>query len=62
MTFEGRFVKRHYRDKTTGLIKIIFCTGQPVLVPYAEWKARKKFVFHSDGIRRAEVTRAFAHC
>ncbi len=62
MTFDGRFVKRHHRDKTTGMIKVVFYDGPPELVPYAEWQARKKLVFHGGNIRRAEITRAVAHC
>lgn len=57
MTFEGRYVKRHFEDKQTGLIKIIFYDYPPELVTYQEWSAKKKMIGHGDGVRRCDVTR-----
>lgn len=62
MTFEGRYVKRHYQDRETGLIKIIFHQGPPILVPYQEWKAKQRMVGHAAGVRRCEVIRAAVAC
>lgn len=58
MTFRGRYVKRHFKDRETGLIKVVFFDGAPTLVSYEEWRAGSKMVGHSGGIRRCEVTRA----
>lgn len=62
MTFDGRYVKRHRRDRETGLIKVLFYDSPPELVSYEEWQAKKRLVFHDGDVRRRDITRAMAHC
>lgn len=62
MTYEGRFVKRHFKDRETGLIKIIFYDHPPELVTYQDWAAKRKMIGHGDGVRRRDVTRTMVCC
>lgn len=62
MTFDGRYVKRHFKDRETGHIKIVFFEGEPILVPYEEWKTKSRMVGHNAGVRRCEVIRSRVAC